>query len=57
MDGKNKLPDLEEAYPSLFDDTDRAEKKAEVKENLSALRFKQFALSYNKRFKEVVKEE
>jgi hypothetical protein len=46
---KSKYPTIEEVYPGLFDDVIE-EKKAQVEErkmNLSALRFKQFAQSYN----------
>lgn len=46
-----KMPELNEAYPSLFDVKQIAEKKQEKANELSALRFKQFADSYNKRFK------
>lgn len=48
----NHYPTLAEAYPDLFNS---AEVEAEVqarKDELSALRFKQFANSYNNRFKE-----
>lgn len=50
---KSSYPSLEEAYPGVFDDV-VAEKQAKIKEqkmNLSALRFKQFAQSYNNNFK------
>lgn len=46
-----KMPELYEVYPSLFEQEDIEEKKQEQRANLSALRFKQFAQSYNKRFK------
>lgn len=52
----NRIPSIEEVYPSLFDSKEIEEKKAEKKAELSALRFKQFADSFNKRFKEVAKE-
>lgn len=39
----NKLPTIAEAYPSLF--------VAEEKDKLSAIRFKKFASSFNKRLK------
>lgn len=59
MDNKNDYPTLEEAYPSLFNDTEEIKKKKEQKQErineLSALRFKQFAQSYNKKYKEVGK--
>lgn len=50
---KSNYPSIEEAYPGVFDDV-IAEKEAKVQErkmNLSALRFKQFAQSYNSNFK------
>lgn len=52
-----KMPELHEAYPSLFDSQEIQEKKQERKDELSALRFKQFAQAYNKKIsKEVGKE-
>ena len=48
-----KFPELYEFYPSLFDSQEQELKKQEQKDLLSALRIKQFARSYNKRFKEV----
>lgn len=53
MDSKNKFPEIYEIYPSLFDREERESQKQEQSNQLSALRFKQFAKSYNKRFKEV----
>ena len=47
----SRMPELYEVYPSLFEQEDIEEKKQEQRDNLSALRFKQFAQSYNKRFK------
>ena len=49
------LPELSEIYPSLFDSKEIEEYKQEQRMNLSAIRFKQFATSYNKRFKEEAK--
>lgn len=46
----NKMPTLAEAYPSLFNAEEIAEKIQERKQELSVLRFKQFAQSYNKNF-------
>ena len=46
-----RMPELYEVYPSLFEQEDIEEKKQEQRDTLSALRFKQFAQSYNKRFK------
>ena len=51
-----RYPDINTAYPTLFDSKQLEEKKRAQKEELSVLRFKQFAQSYNKRFKEVPKE-
>lgn len=51
-----RYPDIYTAYPTLFDSKQLEEKKRAQKEELSVLRFKQFAQSYNKRFKEVLKE-
>ena len=53
MGDKNSYPTMEEAYPHLFAEI-AAKQQAEVEEQkiiLSALRFKQFAQSYNKSFK------
>ena len=50
---KSAYPTLEEAYPEVFAD-DIAEREAKAKEqkmNLSAIRFRQFAQSFNKGFK------
>jgi hypothetical protein len=50
---KSAFPTLEEAYPGIFDDVveERKAKIEEQKMNLSALRFKQFAQSYNSSLK------
>lgn len=53
----NKYPDIAEVYPSLFDNQIIEEQKREKREKLSALRFKQFAQSYNNKFKKVVAKE
>lgn len=50
-----KIPEISEVYPSLFDSKVIEEKKQEQKAELSALRFKQFANSYNKKYKEAAK--
>lgn len=47
----NKMPTLAEAYPSLFDKEAEQEEIQKQKDELSAIRFKQFAQSYNKNFK------
>lgn len=41
-----KMPSIEEAYPTLFN----ANRQQARKDELSAIRFKQFAESYNKRW-------
>lgn len=52
-----RMPEISAAYPTLFDSEEIQEKKQEKKDELSALRFKQFAQAYNKKFnKEVGKE-
>ena len=50
---QNTYPSLAEAYPSLFDKAEEEEELQRKKDELSALRFKQFALTYNKNHKEV----
>jgi hypothetical protein len=54
MGSKESFPTVEEAYPDLFSDLQkkREEKIIQQKMNLSALRFKQFAQSYNSKFKD-----
>lgn len=47
----NHMPEISAVYPSLFDSEEIQQKKQEQKAELSALRFKLFAESYNKRFK------
>ena len=44
------IPEISQVYPTLFNDKEVEEKRAEKKAELSALRFKQFADSYNKKF-------
>lgn len=46
-----KIPEIAAVYPSLFNSQEVEEKRAEKKAELSALRFKQFAESFNKKFK------
>ena len=46
----NKIPDISEVYPTLFDNQELQEKKQEKRMELSALRFKQFAESFNNNF-------
>lgn len=51
----NTVPEISDVYPSLFDSKEIQEKRQEQKAELSALRFKLFAKSYNDRFKEAAK--
>lgn len=51
----SKMPTLSEAYPSLFSKEKEEETIQQKKAELSALRFKQFANSYNTKYKEVAK--
>lgn len=51
----NNIPDIAEVYPTLFDSEEIKQKKQEQKMELSALRFKQFAASHNRKFEEVQK--
>lgn len=48
-------PAIEDVYPHLFDSKELEEKRKAQRAELSALRFKQFAASYNKKIKEVAK--
>lgn len=48
----NKLPDIWEFYPTLFDSEEEIEKREKKQAELSALRFINFAESFNKRFTE-----
>jgi len=53
----NKMPEINEVYPSLFNSQEIEEKKAEKRAELSALRFKLFADAHNKKFnKEAAKD-
>ena len=46
----NKLPEISEVYPSLFAVKEIEEQKAIKQAEISAIRFRQFANSFNKRF-------
>lgn len=48
---KTEFPDIASIYPTLFDSEEIKQKKQEQQAELSALRFKQFADSFNKKFK------
>lgn len=53
MSGKGTIPPIEEAYAGLFDDVikQQQEERARKQAELSALRFRQFAQTYNNNFK------
>ena len=52
LGSKDAFPTIYQVYPGVFDELQEAqeEKIAQQKAELSALRFKQFAHSYNKRY-------
>ena len=50
----NNMPTLSEAYPSLFNEAEEKEKTQEKQDELSAIRLKQFAQTFNKKFAEVI---
>jgi hypothetical protein len=53
----NRMPDISEVYPTLFDGKKVEAKRQEQRAKLSAARFKQFAQSFNQNFnKEVAKD-
>jgi hypothetical protein len=47
---KSEFPEIASIYPMLFDSEEIKQKKQERQAELSALRFKQFADSFNQRF-------
>ena len=53
LTGKGEAPTLQDAYPDLFKDLieEQNRKLEEKRAELSALRFKQFAQSYNNNLK------
>lgn len=53
----HKMPTIAEIYPSLFSPEEIEEKLQEKREELSILRLKQFAQSYNKKHKEVLNQQ
>lgn len=50
------MPEIGEVYPTLFDTAALQEQKAIKQAEISALRFKLFTNSFNKKFKEEVRE-
>lgn len=59
FDNKTEFPEIHEVYPSLFQKSQASQEAiVEQQDLLSALRFKQFAKSFNENFyKEEAKEE
>jgi hypothetical protein len=55
VNANNTMPEISEVYPNLFEKTALKHRQEEKKAELSALRFKLFANSFNTRFKEVAK--
>ena len=53
----NEMPAISAVYPTLFDSEEEQERIQETKVNLSAARFRQFAESFNKNYKEVARVE
>lgn len=52
----NKMPPISEVYPTLFTSEEEQEAIQAKRDELSALRFKMFAQSYNAKNKEVAKD-
>lgn len=50
----NQMPKIADVFPSLFDSEEIEEKLQEKKDELSALRFKQFTQSFNRKFNKEV---
>lgn len=46
------MPSIEKVYPSLFKSEEIQEQKKQLEDEISVIRFKQFAQSFNKRFKD-----
>lgn len=50
----NDMPEISEAYPSLFSDEQIKQEKERKQTELSTLRFKQFANAYNAKYQQEV---
>lgn len=46
----NEIPEINEVYPSLFASQEVEEQRAAKRDELSALRFRQFANAHNKKY-------
>ena len=53
----NKMPEISAVYPGIFDSEEIKDKQQEKKDELSVARFKAFANSFNRRFKQKQNEE
>lgn len=49
----NHLPTIEEAYKGLFDEEEIKEERQKQLDEVSAIRFRQFAQQFNKKYEEV----
>lgn len=47
----NTMPEISKVYPNIFNEEEEQEKIQAKKDELSAIRFKMFANSFNQRFK------
>lgn len=52
-----KMPKIYELYPSLFDSEEAQEQEQARRDELSAMRFRQFAQAHNNKYKEGSKQE
>lgn len=50
----NKIPDIANVYPTLFNNEEVENKKKQKQNELSAIRFRQFAQHHNKKYEEVL---
>lgn len=50
----SKMPEIYKVYPNLFSEEEFAEREAQQKAELSAIRFRMFAKAYNKKLKQEV---
>lgn len=50
FNSSNKMPEISEMYPTIFTNEEIQEKKQEKKMEASAIRFRQFVNSHNKKF-------
>lgn len=57
FNSKNEMPTIAVAYPSLFESEENEEEKIKKMDELSAIRFRLFAQSINKKFKDVRNEQ